>query len=221
MLHLGVFPLASPLSSTASAASETALFGSFAGTMGLSDFPWPYIIGVRPWTFRCGLRFTLSHTDTGAPDFRTRCLRACAGSQTAPGPKASRDTDASSFAFRLVQERRHLGVATACAMVVQFRGSIPRLHVPLSTLHPYPYGPRYMTRRQCGSLLLHCMKLSFTTPCRLLPAHLNLELGVLRASPRFQKATRVFDNRLGYWDVGNNHPGGARFFERCHFFFDL
>jgi hypothetical protein len=30
-----------------------------------------------------------------------------------------------------------------------------------------------MTRRQCGSLLLHCMKLSFTTPCRLLPAHLN------------------------------------------------
>jgi hypothetical protein len=32
-----------------------------------------------------------------------------------------------------------------------------------------------MTRSQCGSLLLHCMKLSFTTPCRLLPAHLNFE----------------------------------------------
>src|SRR6266545_7683427 len=173
MLHLGVFPLASPLPSTASLASGSALFGGFAGTMGLSDFPWPYIIGVRPWTFRCGLGFTLSQTDTGSPGFRSRCLRACAGSQTAPGPKASRDTDASSLAFRLVQERRHLGVATACAMVVQFRGSIPRLHVLLSTLHPYPCGPRYMTRRQCGSLLLHCMKLSFTTPCRLLPAHLN------------------------------------------------
>src|SRR5207245_5261593 len=34
---------------------------------------------------------------------------------------------------------------------------------------------RYITRSQCGSLLLHSMKLSFTTPCRLLSAHLNLE----------------------------------------------
>src|SRR5205823_14355963 len=42
--------------------------------------------------------------------------------------------------------------------------AIPGLHVLLSTLHPHPYGRRYMTRRQCGSLLLHCMKLSFTTP---------------------------------------------------------
>ena len=77
------------------------------------------------------------------------------------------------FCLLLRSRHRHLGVATACAMVVQFRGSIPRLHVLLSTLHPHPYGPSYMTRRQCGSLLLHCMKLSFTTPCRLLPAHLN------------------------------------------------
>jgi hypothetical protein len=28
-----------------------------------------------------------------------------------------------------------------------------------------------MTRSQCGSLNLHCMKLSFTTPRRFLPAH--------------------------------------------------
>jgi hypothetical protein len=67
------------------------------------------------------------------------------------------------------------GVTIAYAMVVQFRGSIPGLHAPLSTLHPRPYGRRYMTRSHCGSLLLHCMKLSFTTPCRLLSAHLNLE----------------------------------------------
>src|SRR5207245_18560 len=79
------------------------------------------------------------------------------------------------LALRLVQQRRHPGVATAGAMVVQFRGSIPGLYVPLSTLHPRPYARRYMTRGQCGSLLLHCMKLSFTTPYRLLPAHLNLE----------------------------------------------
>src|SRR6266545_3533226 len=88
-------------------ASGSALFGGFAGTMGLSDFPWPCIIGVRPWTFRCGLGFVLSQTDTGSPGFRSRCLRACAGSQTAPGPNASRDTDASRLAFRPIQERRY------------------------------------------------------------------------------------------------------------------
>src|SRR5438445_1215514 len=82
---------------------------------------------------------------------------------------------ASSLAFRSVQQRRHPGVAIAGAMVVQFRGSIPGLHAPLSTLHPRTRARRYMTRSQCGALLLHCMKLSFTTPCRLLPAHLNLE----------------------------------------------
>src|SRR5262249_24331080 len=60
-------------------------------------------------------------------------------------------------------------------MGLQFRGSIPRLHLPLSTLHLRRYRLKYMTRSQCGSLLLHCMKLSFTTPCRLLPAHLNVE----------------------------------------------
>src|SRR5919108_2269826 len=111
-----------------------------------------------------------SQTVTGSPGFRPRCLRACTGSQTAPGPKASCDIDAPGFAFRLVQERRHQGVATACAMVVQFRGSMAGLHVPLSTLHPRRYRRTCMTRSQCGSLTLHCMKLSFTTPCRLLPA---------------------------------------------------
>src|SRR5207245_564698 len=175
MLRSSIFPLASPLSSTASAAAQAALFGGFAGTMGLCDFPCPCIIGVRPWTFRCGLGFLRSQTNTGSPGFRSRCLRTCSGSQTARGPKASRDTDASSLAFRSVQQRRHPGVAIAGAMVVQFRGSIPGLHAPLSTLHPRPYARRYMTRGQCGSLLLHCMKLSFTTPCRLLPAHLNIE----------------------------------------------
>ena len=54
---------------------------------------------------------------------------------------------------------------------VQFRGSMAGLHVPLSTLDLRPCGRKCMTRSQCGSLLLHCMKLSFTTPCRLLPAH--------------------------------------------------
>jgi hypothetical protein len=55
----------------------------------------------------------------------------------------------------------------------QFRGSIPGLHAPLSTLHLRPYKRRRMTRSRCGSLALHRMKLSFTIPCRFLPAHRN------------------------------------------------
>ena len=45
---LAVFPSASPLSSTASAAGRPALFGGFAGTTGLSDFPRSFISGLRP-----------------------------------------------------------------------------------------------------------------------------------------------------------------------------
>src|SRR5450759_4720239 len=40
---LTVFPSPSPLSSTTSATALAALFGGFAGTMGLSDFPTPFI----------------------------------------------------------------------------------------------------------------------------------------------------------------------------------
>ena len=42
---------ARPLPSTASAAGCPTLFGSFVGTMGLSDFPCPCIAGMRSLTF--------------------------------------------------------------------------------------------------------------------------------------------------------------------------
>src|SRR5512132_937020 len=47
-------PLAPPLPSIASAAADAALFGDFTGTMGESDFPWPYIIELRVRPCRCG-----------------------------------------------------------------------------------------------------------------------------------------------------------------------
>src|SRR5512144_1908122 len=47
-------PLAPPLPSIASAAAGAALFGDFIGTMGESDFPWPYIIALRVRPCRCG-----------------------------------------------------------------------------------------------------------------------------------------------------------------------
>jgi hypothetical protein len=42
------FPLARPLPSASSATGCPALFGDFIGTTGLSDFLWPFIVGVRP-----------------------------------------------------------------------------------------------------------------------------------------------------------------------------
>src|SRR5262249_52212388 len=98
----------------------------------------------------------------------------------------SRDTDAPSFAFRIFRLRRHPGLATASTVGFQFRGSIPGLYVPLSTLHLRPWGRQCMTRSRCGPLILHRMKLSFTTPCRFLPAHRNskLSLGALRSDER-------------------------------------
>ena len=81
--------------------------------------------------------------------------------------------------------------ASAPGTRIDFRGSMAGLHVPLSTLRPCPRGQRpaphatasitvpplstlrpcprgqrRMTRGRCGSLLLHRMALSSTTPCR-------------------------------------------------------
>jgi hypothetical protein len=47
-----------------------------------------------------------------------------------------------------------------------FRGSMAGLCVPLSTLRRTPRGAPRMTRGRCGSLLLHRVGLSPTTPCR-------------------------------------------------------
>ena len=47
-VSLAVFPLGRPLPSPASATASAALFGGFAGTTGLSDFPWSCIKGLPP-----------------------------------------------------------------------------------------------------------------------------------------------------------------------------
>src|SRR5260370_35919414 len=47
-VELAVFPSANLLPSTTSATSSPALFGGFAGTTRLSDFPRSFISGVRP-----------------------------------------------------------------------------------------------------------------------------------------------------------------------------
>ena len=159
------FPLATTLPSIASPVEASTTFRDFLGTTAVSDFRRSSIIGVRPWTSRCGLPRVWQAT-AGSPGSRARCVGACAGSLTAQGPVVSRDGDTTGVAFRLTPRRRHPEVATARAVGHGFRGSIPGPHLPLSTLHPRPHERRRMTRGRCGSLLLYRMTLSFTTSRR-------------------------------------------------------
>src|SRR5215813_5083977 len=120
--------------------------------MELSDSLRPCILVVSVWfTMRALLRWT--RPDAGPPESRAQCFRACQGSSTPPGRPIPRHTGMVRVAFRVFGARRHLEMA-------RFRGSIPCLHVPLSTLH----GPRYrgsrMTRGQRGWLDLRCRRLA-------------------------------------------------------------
>jgi hypothetical protein len=69
-------------------------------------------------------------------------------------PNASRASDASAIAFRLIPRRRLLEERL-------FRGSIPGLHGPLSTLRLLLTQGYRMTRGRRGSLLLHRVAFSF------------------------------------------------------------
>ena len=79
------------------------------------------------------------------------------------GPVGARDSAPTGVAFPPNEQRRHPDFQA-------FRGSIPRLHVPLSTLRVQPYDWPRMTRGQDGSLHLSCTALSSATPCRFRPA---------------------------------------------------
>jgi hypothetical protein len=119
--------------------------------MELSDSLHPCIMVVSVWfTMRALLRWT--RPDTGPPESRSRCFRACQGSSTPPGACTPCHSGVPAVAFRVFGARRHPGIA-------RFRGSIPCLHVPLSTLHKPRYRGLRMTRNQCGWLDLHCRRL--------------------------------------------------------------
>jgi hypothetical protein len=128
------------------------LFEGFLGTMKRSDSLRPSItvvplgFTVRTWSY-------CARPDAGPPGFRTMCFRACQGSSTPPGLWTPCHSGVPSVAFRVFGARRHPGVA-------RFRGSIPCLHVPLSTLRVSRYREPRMTRGQCGWLDLHCQGLA-------------------------------------------------------------
>jgi hypothetical protein len=81
------------------------------------------------------------------------------------GPVGARDGAPTSVAFPTNKQGRHPDFQT-------FRGSIPHLHVPLSTLRLQPHDWLRMTRGRCGSLSLHRTALASAPPRRLIPAHL-------------------------------------------------
>jgi len=162
MLRLG-HSLAEPPSLHRLLSLRLDLVRRLAGTMVSPTSRAQCIIGVRPWTFRCGLICSLPDRHE-IPGFRSRCCVHSQGLRTAPGPQASRNTGRFQFRLRLVQQRRHPGVATAGAMVFNFAAPYLACNVPCQ--RSPRIGHEVHDSEPGGALLLHCMKLSFTTPYR-------------------------------------------------------
>src|SRR5262249_55992249 len=99
------------------------------------------------------------------------CIRTGTGSVTARDCGVSCVGDAPDMAFRLPPRRRRPGGAF-------FRGCIPGLPVPLSTLRGRPR----MTRGRRGPLTLHRTTLSFATPRRFSPAHGGIDMNATRVA---------------------------------------
>ena len=116
---LSVFPLANPLSSTTSATGPPALFGGFAGTTGLSDFPRSSISGLWPWP-------CLSGPPGDQPVGRPRDLPVLAHGGSVHAvvlrPRGALRRLANSVATGVAfSVQNHLGAPNA-----KFRGSIAR-----------------------------------------------------------------------------------------------
>jgi hypothetical protein len=102
------FPLVRSLPSTSSAAAVAALFGRFVGTMGLSDFPLPFIIDLWPLAF--SMRPTLpAQVAWGSPGSRARRFCTCDGSLTAQGRQASCIATPAVLLSAFSGQRQHPG----------------------------------------------------------------------------------------------------------------
>jgi hypothetical protein len=83
----------------------------------------------------------------GSPDSRSTNLHACIGSQTTRGRFRLSHSETSVLPYELNDT-----LGTPKLQI--FRGSIPSLPAPLSTLRCALTERQRMTRGQCGSLLL-------------------------------------------------------------------
>jgi hypothetical protein len=141
-----------------------ALFGSFFGTTQQSDFPEHDSSPYAYWLLDalCALR---RRSILGSPGSRARCFRACMRSQTAQGPCVPRQSGTHGVAFGVATPLRRPRLSQRLRAGGLFRGSIPSLRVPLSTLRLYRCRHRRrMTQGPCRWLNFQRMTLSFTTP---------------------------------------------------------
>ena len=149
------FPLARPLPSTPSAAGCPALFEGFAGTTGLSDFPCPSIIGVRPQTSRHVPQRHPLRVDTGSPGSRARCFRTCTGSRTARGLDMPGDNGTPDVAFRISLLRRHPGGMSVSRLNTRpARTPVNASPTPLRT-PPHDSGPSWAANPSTYDSFIH------------------------------------------------------------------
>jgi hypothetical protein len=163
-----VFSLVGRLPSRPSASEELpSLFGPFAGIRRPSDSLLAFM--PRLWLITFLDRSVHSFvSDTGRASRFLRVEVPCmSGVFDLAGPAGARDIAPTSIAFPPNRQRRHPDFPS-------FRGSIPHLHVPLSTLHAQPHDWPRMARGRCGSPGLHRKALSSSPPRRFIPAFLFL-----------------------------------------------
>jgi hypothetical protein len=82
-----------------------------------------------------------------------------------PGSSTSRAPVHLALAVSRILPSAH-SHSVGIPMFIISRLNSPARTFPCPTLQPVPRETRRMTRGQCGSLLLHCVTLSFTTLCR-------------------------------------------------------
>ena len=131
---LVTFPLGSLLSSTTSAADCSALFGGFAGTTRLSDFPRSCISGLRPRPSPSGP--PTDHADGRAPDLAVLAHGNSTHAQVLR-PRRVRRRLAITPPAMLPSAGGH---CVGTLNYVDFAAQLPGLRVPLPTLRRRPHG---------------------------------------------------------------------------------
>ena len=138
--RLAELSLAESLSSTASAAWLSALFGSFSGSLRIGPhFPSSFCSSVRDVLAYFPTPDVVCAADhCGSPSPRSDVFPCMPrGRQTSQGPSCNISLRCRrSIAFRT--SRTPSRSAPSIAFCTSFRGSIPCLHVPLSTSPPTP-----------------------------------------------------------------------------------
>ena len=125
--------------------------------MKLSDFPASFLTAVPLSGFPC--RPLRNHYVDWAGISCIPCKKfPCMHGVSDPAePGYTSRLRCPGVAFRMPEVRRRSELFRC------FRGSIPCLHFPLSTLRVWRYHHTRMTRGRCGSLRLHRRTLSFPT----------------------------------------------------------